>query len=107
MFAHEASYDCTFCGTHACYGECRTQGDKIVYGGDKRTMEMVPTVQAASESVNGLRDGQESERRPVRALSPLPEGVPFAAKTYTRYRLSRSYRPSDTPFDTSGAMEYY
>jgi len=107
MFAHEASYDCIFCGTLYCYGECRNDGTDIVYGGDKRNLEVVSPVQATSGTVGGLPDRQEQERRPVRPLPEMSEGLPSTTKAHTRYRIASRYGQTQQVFDTSGAMEFF
>lgn len=107
MFAHEASYDCTFCGTHFCYGECRNDGTDIVYGGDKRNLEVVPTVPATSESSGGFRTGSDSERRAVRTLPEVSSGLPFTSKTYSRSCMAYRHRLASKEFDTVRAMEYF
>ena len=108
MFAHEASYDCIFCGSEWCYGTCRDNGvDQIFYGGDKRELEVLPALQAAPESTEGLRDRQEQSGRPAPALPEVSTGLPFVTKTYSRYHLASRYRSSDQDIRTIGAMEYF
>ena len=108
MFAHEASYDCTFCGSYFCYGTCRDNGvDEIFYGGDKRNLEVLPTVQAASGPADGLREGQESDGRPTPALPEMQEGLSLTAKAYSRYRVAGRHRLSQQDFSTVRAMEHF
>lgn len=106
MFAHEAPYDCTFCGSEWCYGSCRNDGVDIVYGGDSRVLEVLPTLQTAPDN-RPVRTGQEPDGRPMRALPEVSSGLPFTAKAYSRNYLSRRNRFADTQFDSIGTMEFF
>lgn len=107
MFTHEAPYDCTFCGTSYCYGECRNDGVDIIYGGDKRNMEILPALQTTLKPQDGLRARPESDGRPTPALPEVSSGLPATTKSYSRHYLARRYRPSQQDFDTIRAMEHF
>lgn len=103
MFAHEASFDCVFCGTHFCYGECRSDGENIVYGGNKRNLEVLPTLQATS-SPGGVREGQVEAGRVTRALPEVSSGLPFVTKAYSRNYLARRNRFSNPNISAYGEV---
>lgn len=107
MFAHEASYDCVFCGIHECYGECRSDGENIIYGGDHRDLEILPALQATSGPPGGFRGRQVTDGRPTCALPEVSQGLPATTKPYSRNLLSGRNRFSDAEFNSVRAMDNF